>query len=77
MLLMSSTDPSSSEQSCDTVIYVGSNGAHDEDTDAEHPPVFIPRLDSGDHRGQMSKVCLICSNFIHFCLVFANVYYLF
>ena len=42
------TDPSSSEQSCDTVIYVGSRD--DEGTDAEHPPVFIPNLNSADTR---------------------------
>uniref|UniRef100_A0A0K2T2X4 Putative LOC100745168 [Bombus impatiens] n=1 Tax=Lepeophtheirus salmonis TaxID=72036 RepID=A0A0K2T2X4_LEPSM len=47
------TDPSSSEQSCDTVIYVGPRD--DEGTDAEHPPVFIPNLNSGDNRGIMSK----------------------
>ena len=49
-----STDPSSSEQSCDTVIYVGSRD--DEGTDAEHPPVFIPNLDSADARGNMANV---------------------
>ncbi len=43
-----------SEQSCDTVIYVGSRD--DEGTDAEHPPVFIPNLNCGDNRGQMAKV---------------------
>ena len=48
------TDPSSSEQSCDTVIYVGSRD--DDGTDLEHPPVFLPSLNSGDHRGQMAKV---------------------
>lgn len=48
------TDPSSSEQSCDTVIYVGSND--DEGTDAEHPPVYLPNLNSGDNRGLISKV---------------------
>ena len=49
-----STDPSSSEQSCDTVIYIGSRD--DDGTDAEHPPVFLPSLNSGDNRGQMAKV---------------------
>ena len=49
-----STDPSSSEQSCDTVIYVGSRD--DDGTDAEHPPVYIPSLDSGDARGIMANV---------------------
>ena len=48
------TDPSSSEQSCDTVIFVGSRD--DEGTDLEHPPVFLPGLNSGDNRGQMAKV---------------------
>ena len=48
------TDPSSSEQSSDTVIYVGSRD--DDGTDLEHPPVFLPSLNSGDHRGQMAKV---------------------
>ena len=48
-----STDPSSSEQSCDTVVYRGhSDGSG---TDSEHPPVFIPSLSSGDNRGIMSK----------------------
>ncbi len=49
-----STDPSSSEQSCDTVIYVGRNGGDDDDTDAEHPPVYLPNLNSGDNRGMMA-----------------------
>lgn len=35
-----SADPSSSEQSCDTVIYVG---PVDDATDGEHPPVYLPR----------------------------------
>ncbi len=48
------TDPSSSEQSCDTVIFVGSRD--DEGTDLEHPPVFLPNLNCGDNRGQMAKV---------------------
>ena len=48
------TDPSSSEQSCDTVIYVGSRD--DEGTDAEHPPVYIPNLNCVDARGQMAHV---------------------
>ena len=52
--LTTSTDPSSSEQSCDTVIYVGSRD--DEGTDAEHPPVYIPNLNSGDTRGVMAHV---------------------
>lgn len=36
-------DPSSSEQSADTVIYLGPS----EETDGEHPPVYIPSLNSG------------------------------
>ena len=48
------TDPSSSEQSCDTVIYVGARD--DDGTDLEHPPVFLPNLNSGDNRGHMAKV---------------------
>ncbi|KAG7160376.1 Kinesin-like protein KIF26A-like [Homarus americanus] len=37
----SSMDFSSSEQSCDTVIYIGGGGPGDT-TDNEHPPVFMP-----------------------------------
>ncbi|KAK7081054.1 hypothetical protein SK128_026640, partial [Halocaridina rubra] len=37
----SSMDFSSSEQSCDTVIYIGGGGPGDA-TDNEHPPVFMP-----------------------------------
>ncbi|XP_067009925.2 kinesin-like protein CG14535 [Anabrus simplex] len=37
----SDVDPSSSEQSADTVIYVGPS---DDATDGEHPPVYIPSL---------------------------------
>jgi kinesin family member 26 len=48
-----SADPSSSEQSCDTVIYVG---PIDDATDGEHPPVYLPSLNSGDNRCSMSKV---------------------
>ena len=47
-----SADPSSSEQSCDTVIYVG---PIDDATDGEHPPVYLPSLNSGDHRCSMSR----------------------
>ena len=47
-----SADPSSSEQSCDTVIYVG---PVDDATDGEHPPVYLPSLNSGDNRCAMSK----------------------
>ena len=52
--MTTSTDPSSSEQSCDTVIYNGPRD--DEGTDCESPPVFLPSLNSGDHRAVMSKV---------------------
>lgn len=48
----SEPDPSSSDLSADTVIYVG---PADEGTDGEHPPVYIPSLNSGDNRGVMSK----------------------
>lgn len=47
----SSVDPSSSEQSADTVIYVGPS----DDTDGEHPPVYLPSLTSGDNRCAMGK----------------------
>ncbi len=39
----SDIDPSSSEQSCDTVIYLGPS--IDDATDGEHPPVYLPSLD--------------------------------
>ena len=52
--LTTSTDPSSSEQSCDTVIYVGPRD--DEGTDCESPPVYLPALNSGDQRAVMSRV---------------------
>lgn len=42
----SDIDPSSSEQSCDTVIYLGPS--IDEATDGEHPPVYLPSLESTD-----------------------------
>ncbi|XP_017775720.1 PREDICTED: kinesin-like protein GA13060 isoform X2 [Nicrophorus vespilloides] len=48
----SEPDPSSSDLSADTVIYVG---AADDATDGEHPPVYIPSLNSGDNRCSMSK----------------------
>lgn len=48
----SDVDPSSSEQSADTVIYVG---PADDATDGEHPPVYIPSLNSGDNRCAMGK----------------------
>ncbi|XP_067010239.2 kinesin-like protein CG14535 [Anabrus simplex] len=48
----SDVDPSSSEQSADTVIYVGPS---DDATDGEHPPVYIPSLNSGDNRCAMGK----------------------
>lgn len=40
-------------QSCDTVIYVGP--AADDATDGEHPPVYLPSLNSGDNRCSMNK----------------------
>ena len=52
--MTTSTDPSSSEQSCDTVIYTGPRD--DEGTDCESPPVFLPSLNSGDQRALMSRV---------------------
>ena len=52
--LTTSTDPSSSEQSCDTVIYVGPRD--EEGTDCESPPVYLPALNSGDQRAVMSRV---------------------
>lgn len=48
----SEPDPSSSDLSADTVIYVG---PADDPTDGEHPPVYIPSLNSGDNRCAMSK----------------------
>ena len=53
--MTTSTDPSSSEQSCDTVIYVGPRD--EEGTDAESPPVFLPALNAGDQRAVMSRYC--------------------
>lgn len=45
-------DPSSSDLSADTVIYMGPS---DDATDGEHPPVYLPSLTSGDNRCAMSK----------------------
>lgn len=42
----SDVEPSSSEQSADTVIYVGPS----EETDGEHPPVHIPSLSAVENR---------------------------
>lgn len=42
----SDVEPSSSEQSADTVIYVGPS----EETDGEHPPVYIPSLSALENR---------------------------
>lgn len=42
----SDIEPSSSEQSADTVIYVGPS----EETDGEHPPVHIPSLSAVENR---------------------------
>lgn len=39
----SDIDPSSSEQSCDTVIYLGPS--LDDGTDGENPPIYLPPLD--------------------------------
>ncbi|KAG5676165.1 hypothetical protein PVAND_006014 [Polypedilum vanderplanki] len=50
----SGPDPSSSDFSADTVIYVGPS--LDDATDNEHPPVFLPNLNSGDNRCAMNKV---------------------
>uniref|UniRef100_A0A672FXE4 Kinesin family member 26Ba n=1 Tax=Salarias fasciatus TaxID=181472 RepID=A0A672FXE4_SALFA len=70
-LLRLSSDPdeySSSEQSCDTVIYVGPNGAAVSDrelTDNEGPPEFVPIIPAL-LRGKSSKEraeCLKCNTF--------------
>lgn len=45
-------DPSSSDLSADTVIYMGPS---DDATDGEHPPVYLPSMSSGDNRCAMSK----------------------
>ncbi|XP_052898362.1 kinesin-like protein CG14535 [Anopheles moucheti] len=45
-------DPSSSDFSQDTVIYMG---PCDDPTDGEHPPVYLPSLNSGDNRCAMNK----------------------
>lgn len=45
-------DPSSSDLSADTVIYLGPG---DDATDGEHPPVYIPSMNSGDNRCSMNK----------------------
>lgn len=45
-------DPSSSDLSADTVIYLGPG---DDQTDGEHPPVYIPSMNSGDNRCSMNK----------------------
>lgn len=50
----SGADPTSSDFSADTVIYVGPS--LDDATDNEHPPVFLPNLNSGDNRCAMNKV---------------------
>ncbi|XP_076239417.1 uncharacterized protein LOC143182349 [Calliopsis andreniformis] len=49
----SECDPSSSDLSADTVIYVGPST--DDATDGEHPPVYLPSLNSGDNRCAMGK----------------------
>lgn len=48
----SEPDPSSSDLSADTVIYVGPT---DDQTDCEHPPVHIPSLNSVDNRCTIGK----------------------
>lgn len=50
----SECDPSSSDLSADTVIYVGPSA--DDATDGEHPPVYIPSMNSGDNRCAMGRV---------------------
>lgn len=50
----SECDPSSSDLSADTVIYVGPTA--DDATDGEHPPVYIPSLNSGDNRCAMGRI---------------------
>ncbi|CAK9821011.1 Kinesin-like protein CG14535 [Anthophora plagiata] len=50
----SECDPSSSDLSADTVIYVGPST--DDATDGEHPPVYIPSLNSGDNRCAMGRI---------------------
>uniref|UniRef100_A0A3B3QG71 Kinesin family member 26B n=1 Tax=Paramormyrops kingsleyae TaxID=1676925 RepID=A0A3B3QG71_9TELE len=77
-LLQLSSDPddySSSEQSCDTVIYVGPNGSALSDkelTDNEGPPEFVPIIPSlhknkplGDDSqlGKREQDCLKCNTF--------------
>uniref|UniRef100_A0A0C9R8R8 CG14535_0 protein n=1 Tax=Fopius arisanus TaxID=64838 RepID=A0A0C9R8R8_9HYME len=49
----SECDPSSSDLSADTVIYVGPGA--DDATDGEHPPVYLPSLNSGDNRCAMGR----------------------
>uniref|UniRef100_A0A8C2DY28 Kinesin family member 26Ba n=1 Tax=Cyprinus carpio TaxID=7962 RepID=A0A8C2DY28_CYPCA len=75
-LLHLSSDPedySSSEQSCDTVIYVGPNGSALSDkelTDNEGPPEFVPIIPSLHNNkadlgkpGKKEKDCLKCNTF--------------
>uniref|UniRef100_A0A3B3X3S8 Kinesin motor domain-containing protein n=1 Tax=Poecilia mexicana TaxID=48701 RepID=A0A3B3X3S8_9TELE len=73
-LLRLSSDPdeySSSEQSCDTVIYVGPNGAAVSDrelTDNEGPPEFVPivpalRADKWPSAATEGAECLKCNTF--------------
>ncbi|RZF36764.1 hypothetical protein LSTR_LSTR005077 [Laodelphax striatellus] len=45
-------DPSSSEQSADTVIYVGPG---ETETDGEHPPIYMSRLLPGSPQRSISK----------------------
>ncbi|XP_041988563.1 kinesin-like protein CG14535 isoform X2 [Aricia agestis] len=48
----SEPDPSSSDLSADTVIYVG---PLDDATDGEHPPVYIPNITTGDTKSVFIK----------------------
>uniref|UniRef100_A0A3Q3IXB7 Kinesin motor domain-containing protein n=1 Tax=Monopterus albus TaxID=43700 RepID=A0A3Q3IXB7_MONAL len=74
-LLRLSSDPdeySSSEQSCDTVIYVGPNGAAVSDrelTDNEGPPEFVPIIPAlllgktSEQHQSKNQTCLKCNTF--------------
>lgn len=51
-------DPSSSDLSADTVIYLGPS---DDATDGEHPPVYLPSMSSGDNRcAPINKALKVC-----------------
>lgn len=53
--MSSDFDPSSSEQSADTVIYVG-GGADDSETDGEHPPLDLPVATVSACKGKESSL---------------------